>query len=334
VSNPPPRRPGEVVVSASIAFDYLMSFGGSLADHILPEKTHVISVSFLVETMRKYRGGVGGNICFNLALLGTQSTLLGAVGSDFGPYRAEMERMGVDLGCVLEFEDQLTASAFMIADMKSNQIASFYPGPSEEARQIDARVLGDQARYTLLGATGPETMRKHTAELGQARGKLIYDPAFQIIILSDDDLRAGIDAAWCVVGNDYEFAMIERKTGLTIDAIADRCELVVVTYGEKGSELRQNGRCVKVPAAPTIGVKDPTGAGDAYRAGLIKGLLLEQQLEVVGRIAGLTAVHAVEHVGPQEHSFEIDQFIDRFDRSFPDMTGTVTADMFARIWQA
>src|SRR5687768_11576466 len=127
-----------------------MSFGGSLADHILPEKTHVISVSFLVETMRKYRGGVGGNICYNLAMLGAQPTLLGAVGSDFGPYRAEMQRMGVDLSSVLDFEDELTASAFMIADMKNNQIASFFPGPSEEARAIDVRPIADQARFALL----------------------------------------------------------------------------------------------------------------------------------------------------------------------------------------
>lgn len=309
-----------------------MSFGGSLADHILPEKTHVISVSFLVETMRKQRGGVGGNICYNLALLGVQPTLLGAVGSDFEPYRVEMERIGVDLSHVLGFDDHLTASAFMIADMKSNQIASFYPGPSEEAQAIDARALGDAARYTLLGATGPETMRKHAREFGEARGRLIYDPAFQIIILSDDDLRTGIDAAWCVIGNDYEFAMIERKTGLTINQIADRCELVVVTYGDRGSELRQNGRCVAVPAAPTVGVQDPTGAGDAYRAGLIKGLLLDQELEVVGRLAGLTAVHAVEHVGPQEHTYGVDDFVARFDRSFPEMAGAVSADMFARFW--
>jgi adenosine kinase len=333
VSIPSSGKPGEVVVSASIAFDYLMSFGGSLADHLLPEKTHVISVSFLVESMRKQRGGVGGNICYNLALLGAQPTLLGAVGSDFGPYRAEMERMRIDLSHVLEFDDHLTASAFMIADMKSNQIASFYPGPSEESVAIDARPLGDAARFSLLGATGPETMRKHTLELGQSNGRLIYDPAFQIIILNEDDLKAGIDAAWCVIGNDYEFAMIERKTGLSIDAIAERCELVVVTYGEKGSELRMNGCCVRVPAAPTLGVKDPTGAGDAYRAGLIKGLLLEQELEIVGRIAGLTAVHAVEHFGPQEHVYTVDEFVERFDRSFPDMTGAVTADMFARSWQ-
>jgi adenosine kinase len=330
VPNQSNSDPGEVVISASIAYDYLMSFGGSLADHILPDKTHVISVSFLVDSLRRYRGGVAGNICYNLSLLGVRPTLVGAVGSDFGPYRQDIEALGIDTSELLQCDDHLTASAFMMADMKSNQIASFYPGPAEHAQQIDAKALGDRVPYALLGATGPETMRKHTRQFGEASCKLIYDPAFQIILLTDEDLTEGIDCAWAVIGNDYEFAMMERKTGLSIDAIAERCEMVVVTYGEHGSELRMNGCCVRVPAAPTRGVKDPTGAGDAYRAGLIKGLLLEQSPEIVGRIAGLTAVHAVEHVGPQEHQYTPDEFVHRFDEAFPDIAGALTADMFAR----
>ena len=319
-----------VVISASIAYDHLMSFGGSFADHIIPDKTHVISISFLVDTLRKQRGGVGGNVAFNLALLGQPSTLVGAVGSDFGPYRREMESLGVDLTHVLELEQELTASAFMMADLKSNQIASFYPGPSERAEAIPVRPLGDKAAYALLGATGPETMRRHTLDLGESAARLIYDPAFQVIILSDEDIRSGIERAYCVIGNDYEFAMIEQKTGLTVDAIAERCELVVVTLGEQGSELRSRGRVVKAPPAPVDFVKDPTGAGDAYRAGLIKGLLLEQRLEVVGRIAGLTAAYAVEQVGTQEHTHDAHQFITRFDQSFPDFAGTLNEEQFAR----
>ena len=172
-------------------------------------------------------------------------------------------------------------------------------------------------------------MRRHTRQLGEAACRLIYDPAFQIIILSAADLQEGIDGAWAVIGNDYEFAMIEQKTGLTVDAIAGQCELVVVTFGEHGSELRQSGRVVRVPAAPARQVKDPTGAGDAYRAGLIKGLLLEQNLEIVGRIAGLAAVHAVEQVGTQEHTYEPFEFVGRFDAAFPDWAGALSVEQFA-----
>jgi adenosine kinase len=318
------------VISASIAYDYLMSFGGSLADHIIPDKTHVISVSFLVDSLRKIPGGVAGNICHNLTLLGVRPTIVGAVGNDFGPYRQQMEEAGTDTSQILQFDDHLTASAFMMADMKSNQIASFYPGPSDYAAQVDGVALGNGVPYALLGATGPETMKKHAREFGAATCRLIYDPAFQIILLSAEDLITGIDGAWAFIANDYEYAMLERKTGFSIDDVAERCPLTVITYGEQGSELRQAGTVAKVPAAPTTGVKDPTGAGDAYRAGLIKGLLLETDLEIVGRIAGLTAVHAVEHIGPQEHSYTPAEFVCRFDRAFPEKAGALTAEMFER----
>jgi adenosine kinase len=330
VSEPISGANGEVVISASVAFDYLMSFGGSLADHIIPDKTHVISVSFLVDSLRKIHGGVAGNICYNLALLGVRPSIVGAVGSDFGSYMAEMIENGIDTSQLLVFDDSLTASAFMMADQVNNQVASFYPGPSDRAATIDGKALADAVPYALLGATGPETMKKHAREFGASSARFIYDPAFQIILLSGAELKDGLSGAWAMIGNDYEFAMLERKTGLSIDDVAQQCELTIVTYGEKGSELRQNGSTVRVPAAPTIGVKDPTGAGDAYRAGLIKGLLLEQDLEIVGRIAGLTAVHAVENVGPQEHRYTPAEFVDRFNTAFSDMAGALTADMFAR----
>jgi adenosine kinase len=173
-------------------------------------------------------------------------------------------------------------------------------------------------------------MKKHAQEFAASSARFIYDPAFQIILLTGDELKEGISGAWAMIGNDYEYAMLERKTDLTIDDVADQCELTIVTYGEQGSELRMNGRTVRVPSAPTTGVKDPTGAGDAYRAGLIKGLLLEQDLEIIGRIAGLTAVYAVENTGPQEHRYTPDEFVARFDSAFPDMSGALTAEMFAR----
>lgn len=315
-----------VLISASIAYDYIMSFGGSFADHIIPDKTHVISVSFLVDTLRKQRGGCGGNMAYSLALLGTRSRLVGAVGADFGPYRETMERLGVDLSALIEVEDQATASAFMMADRRDNHIASFFPGPSDLAARIDAGRLADGAEFALVGATGPDVMRLHAEQLGRANCKLIYDPAFQIIILTADDLLAGIDAAWGLIANDYEYAMIERKTGLTVDDLERRVELLVVTYGEEGSELRQNGRRVRVPAAAARVVQDPTGAGDAYRSGLIKGLLLGKELDVVGRMAGLTATYVVEQVGTQEHAYTPAEFVDRFDRSFPEFAGAVTVE--------
>lgn len=317
------------VVSASIAYDYIMGFGGSFADHIIPEKAHVISVSFLVDSLRKQRGGVAGNICYSLALLGESSHLVGAVGNDFGPYRIAFEELGIGLDYVVQDDAYLTASAFMMADLKSNQIASFYPGPGSLTASIDLTEIGNTSRFGLVGPTDPDVMRLHTRQLGASSCRLIFDPAFQIILYSADDLAEGINAAWCVVGNDYEFAMIERKTGLTVADIAAQKDLVVVTYGESGADFIVHGDAVRIPAASARQVIDPTGAGDAFRGGLLRGLLLDLPIEITGRIANLAAVYAVEQTGTQEHFYTREEFVDRFDKSFPDYAGSISASLLA-----
>jgi adenosine kinase len=316
----------DVVLSGSIAYDYIMSFPGSFGDHILPEKTHVLSVSFLVDSLRWQRGGVAGNVAYNLALLGVGSSLVGAVGSDFGPYRAAFDELGIDLSHVIDVEDELTASAFMMSDHRSNQIAAFYPGASNHATDYPIADVARHAQYGLVGAAAPDTMRRHAAEIAKVGCRLIYDPSQQVVALPPEDLVAGFDDAWALIGNDYEFAMIEQKTGLSVEDLIERVELFVITFGDQGSELHQKGRRVRVPAAPAHRVEDPTGAGDAYRAGLIKGLLLGAELEIVGRIAGLTATRAVEFRGTQEHTFTVQEFVARFDQSFPDFAGAIAAE--------
>ncbi len=314
----------EVAVSGSIAYDHIMSFGGSFGDHIIPEKTHVISLSFLVDSLKKQRGGVAGNVCYSLALLGTPSLLIGAAGEDFDTYAETFEALGIDLTNVLRATDSLTASAFMMADQQDNHIASFFPGPASQATAIDALPIGNACRYAIVGATSPEVMTQHAAQFGASAARLIFDPAFQIILLTPEQLVAGMEQSWGIVSNDYEFAMIERKTGLSVRDIAERVELVVVTYGEKGSELISGGNSVRVPAAPVDQVVDPTGAGDAYRSGLVKGLLLGLDLQIAGRIAGLAAAYAVEALGTQAHEYSVPDFLERFDRSFPEFAGALS----------
>jgi len=317
-----------VVVSASIAYDYIMAFPGSFGDHILPDKTHVLSVSFLVNTLKRQRGGVAGNIAYSLALLGERPMLAGAGGADFGPYREAFEALGIDLSLVIDVPSELTASAFMMTDLKDNQIAAFYPGAGGQIAELSVAEAAGQVPYGLVGATMPEAMRRHAHEIAAAGSRLIYDPSQQIVALSADDLTAGIDDAWGLVGNDYEFAMIEQKTGLTIDALKERVSLLVVTYGEQGSEFFSNGSAVRIPAAKTDDVRDPTGAGDAFRAGMIKGLLLEADHAVTGRIASLAATYAVERHGTQEHTYTSDEFVERFERVYPDFAGAIKADHF------
>jgi adenosine kinase len=317
-----------VVLSASIAFDYIMSFPGSFGDHILPEKSTVLSVSFLVESLQRLRGGVAGNIAYNLALLGVRSALYGGVGMDFDTYREVFDRMGVDLSNVIEVPNELTASAFMMADLRDNQIAAFYPGASSHSGGISIANGAAKAEFGLVGAAAPDAMRRHAEEIASAGCKLIYDPSQQIVAISADDLNAGISNAWALISNDYEYAMMERKIGRGADELTSEVELLVITYGEEGSELRRGGKSVRVHAAKVEQVADPTGAGDAYRAGLMKGLLVSEDLEIAGKIGSIAAAYAIEKHGTQEHSFTAEEFVERFEQTYPESTGAVTPDQF------
>lgn len=314
------------MVSASIAFDQIMSFNGSFTDHILAEKAHVLSVSFLIDSLKKHRGGVGGNIAWSLGLLGEPSMLVGSVGEDFSEYRTTLESVGVDTSGVVVVPDDYTASGFLNADMHGNQIVSFYPGAMSASRDIDISEAANAAEYAIVGAHDPEGMMRHVREVAASPARLIFDPSQQIPILTGEQLAEGIDLADVVVANDYEFSMIGRKAELSLDDIERRVDMLVVTYGENGSEIRTGGERVHIPVAPLRGMVDPTGAGDAYRSGLIKGLLMGVDLDVVGRIAAQAATYPIEHYGTQEQQYTIDAFIERFNESFPDYAGRLHAN--------
>lgn len=315
-----------VVVSASLAYDYIMTFPGSFKDHIIPDKTHVLSVSFLVDSLKRRRGGVGGNIAYNLALLGEPPVVVGAAGPDFAPYRHAFSELGVDTSAVLDIPDEFTASCFINSDLTGNQLMAFYPGALSHVRDFGVSDLARRATYGLVGATDPLAMRRHAAEIHESGCRLIYDPSQQIVTLGAEDLLDGIHRAWAFIGNDYELAMIANKTKMTVDELTERVPFVAVTFGEKGSEIRYEGRVVPIPAAAANPLADPTGGGDAYRAGLIKGLLLEVDLAIVGRMAALAATYAIERTGTQEHVYTPEEFTARFDREFPDCAGVLTPD--------
>jgi len=323
-------RASRVLISGSLAFDYIMTFPGSLKDYILPDKIHVLSVSFLFDSLKRHRGGVAGNIAYSLALFGETPVVVGAGGSDFDDYRQTFDELGIDTRLILDVQDELTGSAFMTSDLDNNQINGFYPGASSRAETISVADAARKASIGLVGATSLEAMRRHALEIAAAGCRLVFDPSQQVVAMLAEDLLLGIDAAWAVSGSDYEMAIIERKTGLTVDALADRVPLLVITYGEEGSELRWQGGSIRIPPVPTQRLVDPTGGGDAYRAGLIKGLLDDLPLAISGRIGSLAATYAIEHKGTQEHSYTADEFVDRFNRSFPDMAGQLDPALLAK----
>jgi adenosine kinase len=315
-----------IVISGSLAFDYIMTFPGSFQDHIIPDKAHVLSVSFLFDSLRRYRGGVAGNIAYNFALLGERPALVGAGGSDFGEYRAVFEALGIDTSRVVDVASELTGSAFMSADLAGNQIAGFYPGASYAAAEISVRDLGQRAVFGMVGATTREAMQRHAREFAESGCRMIYDASQQVVSLDADELREGIDQAWGVIGSDYEMAVIERKTGLAVSDLVARVPFVGVTFAEHGSELHFEGRHVKIPAVAAEPLIEPTGGGDAYRAGVFKGLALGLPLEIAGRMGSVAATYAVEQHGSQEHAYTPAEFVGRFESAFPEYTGALEVE--------
>jgi adenosine kinase len=309
-----------ILVSGSLAYDHIMDFQGYFKDHILPEKVHIINVSFLVNSLRKLRGGCAPNIAYNLALLGEKPLIIGTVGHDFADYRAWLDQAGVDTSGIRVIPDEFTASCFITTDKSSNQITGFYPGAMNYAHDLhvgDFNPAGIQV--AIISPNDPQAMVSHVKECQALGVPYIYDPGQQVIFLEGPAMLEAMTGSKAVVGNDYELGIIEKKTGLKPEDLLQYTEMVIVTRGEFGSNLITAERTVEVPVAKEKSVVDPTGGGDAYRAGIIKGLLNGYTLEQMGRVAALSATYCIENYGTQSHSFTPAEFAARYTENFPDV---------------
>jgi adenosine kinase len=314
-----------VVISGSVAFDHIMVFPGHFEDHILPDKIHILNVSFLVDSLDRMRGGVAGNIAYSLGLLRQPVRIVATVGTDFDTYRNELAALGVDTSGVIVVDDELTASAFITTDRADNQITGFYPGAMARAGDYPIVDSLDGVRLAIVSPTAPDAMRRHVRELAESGTKYMFDPGQQIIALPPTSLREGIEDAEILIGNDYEFAMISEKTGLSRDDLIAACPVVAVTYGELGSHIYVDGHRHEIPAVSPRQVVDPTGAGDGYRAGLVAAMLAGLPWEVAGRVGSLAATFVVEVKGTQSHNYSFTEFTNRFDIEFPDHAGALDA---------
>ncbi len=310
----------KVLVSGSLAFDHIMSFQGYFKDHILPEKVHILNVSFLVNSLKKQRGGCAANIAYNLALLGEHPVAVGTVGQDFEEYRGWLEDVGVDTGAVRVIPDEFTASCFITTDKSNNQITGFYPGAMSFAHQLKiAEFNSPEVAMAIVSPNDPEAMISHPRECREAGIPYIYDPGQQVIFLEGVILMDGIKGSRVVIGNDYELGIIEKKTGYTPEQLLEFSEMIIVTKGEFGSTIYTRERTIEVPVAREKAIVDPTGVGDAYRAGVIKGLLHGYSLEQMGRVASLAATYCVEQAAPQAHSYTPEEFEARYKENFADV---------------
>lgn len=306
-----------IVITGSVAYDYIMSFPGYFKDHILPDKIEILSVSFLVDSLKRQRGGCATNIAYNLALLGERPTVMATVGQDFGEYRAWLEHCGVDTSCIQVIPDDFTASFFVSSDLRGSQIASFYTGAMSKAGQVSFRnVAYRDIRFAVISPNDPAAMTAYVRECRELSIPYIYDPSQQIIRLTGEDLLAGTQGAHMLIVNDYEFEMIKNKTGCSDDELASAAGLLIITRGEHGSTIRTPEESFEVPAVVPRRLTDPTGVGDAYRAGIIKGMIHGLSWPVTGRLAALAATYVLEESGTQNHRYTLGEFLARYQETF------------------
>ncbi len=302
-------------MTGSVAFDTIMVFNGRFGDHILPEKTHVLNVAFLVEQLERRRGGTASNIAYSMAMLGEHPLLCAAVGgADFDGFGAALEAEGVDISSVLRCEGIDTATAFITTDLDGNQITAFHPGAMARAAGVDLSVLMGVSEV-IVGADDAQAMALHIEQARTLGARLIFVPAQQIPAMPDDVLRAGLDQAWLIAGNDYELEMIRERTGRSIaDLSAGR--MVAVTKGGDGSEIHGPDGVSVIPPAVVDVLVDPTGAGDAYIAGLVTGLRAGASADVAGRMGSVAAAYVVGERGPQTHHFTAATYSARYAATF------------------
>lgn len=311
-----------IAVTGSIATDYLMTFNGRFADQVLPEQIHRLSLSFLAEEMDRRRGGVAANIAFGMAQLGQRPILVGAVGSDWTDYEAWLSRHGVDTSAVHVSELRHTARFFCTTDTEQCQIATFYPGAMSEARDIELGPIASAAGgldLVVVSPNDPEAMLRHTEEAKALGLRFVADPSQQLSSLDGDRIRTLVDGAELLVTNDYEAALIESKTGWTPEQVLEHVGTRITTHGAKGCVIQRRGEAdVEVPVVPEERKADPTGVGDAFRAGFLTGQAWGLGLERSAQVGTLLATYVLETVGTQEYAIEKAPFLGRLAGTYGD----------------
>ncbi len=308
-----------IIITGSIAYDYLMRFPGRFTDHLMKDHLHQISLSFLVDDMTKHWGGVAANIAYTVALLGLHPRLMGAVGRDFADYRKWLQDAGVDTSAVRQVDEVFTASFFANTDLDNNQIASFYTGAMAYARDYSlADAYNGEPDLVMISPNDPVAMMKLAAECRARNIRFVYDPSQQVPRLSGAELAESMDGAYAMIVNAYEAEIICNKTSQTLDDLRRVIDILVITQGKDGCTIYLNGEKSKINAFPVNEIKDPTGAGDAFRGGFLRGIAAGWPLELCAQTGSLCASYVLEQVGTQNHHFTIPEFIARFRTEYDD----------------
>lgn len=306
-----------VLVTGSLAYDFILTYPGKFQDHILPDKLHMINVSFLVDKVKKQRGGVAGNIAYTMALLGEQARILAAAGHDFEGYNEFLKSHGVVTEDIAIVEDEMTATCFITTDMKHNQFTGFYTGAMSHARELSVTESLKGAQYVVVSPDDPEAMKRHCVEAKAAGATLVYDPSFQVLAMDGEFLWDGARGAKALILNDYEFAMFQEKTGKSIEELHQEIEVLVVTLGEEGSRIMPRGADeIRVQPCVTDQAVDPTGCGDAYRGGFMTGLVNGCGWQECGQLGSVASTFVVEQYGTQSHGYTQAEFASRYQKVY------------------
>jgi adenosine kinase len=304
------------LICGSVAYDTILLFQDRFKNHLLPDKLHMINVSFLVPDMRREYGGCAANIAYGLNLLGDRGFAMATAGDDFAPYRERMISLGLSVDHIKVVDGTFTAQAFITTDLDDNQITAFHPGAMQQAHLNQVADAGPGIALGIVAPDGRQAMIEHAAQFAAAAIPFIFDPGQGMPLFSGEELKAFIRQARWVALNDYEWGMLQQKTGLSIAEVVSQVDALIITRGAEGSTIYAKGQTWTIPCARPQGVIDPTGCGDAYRAGLIHGLLQGLNWETIGRTASLMGAIKIESRGPQNYRFTRAEFDGRYRENF------------------
>lgn len=303
-----------VTVTGSLAFDHIMDYQGKFSDHIMPDKIHQINLSFLVNTLSKQKGGTAGNIAYNLALFKMPVSIVGAVGVDFLDYARFLQSAGVDISQIKTIDNNLTSSAFIMTDKADNQITAFYPGAMDYTHQLSLKKTDTD--FAVISPNNPLAMVNFCRECQKNNIPYMLDPGMQLPALSAEDLKNMLAGTPILIGNDYEIALLKEKLSIDEASLLSQVKILITTLGEKGSRVQTKDQTIEINAGKVSQPVDPTGAGDAYRAGFLTGYSKDLNLEICGQMGSIASCYAVEKYGTTNHKFTIYEFQERYKENF------------------
>jgi adenosine kinase len=307
-----------IVLTGSVAYDYLMTFPGYFREYILADKLEHISLSFLVDSMVKRRGGIAPNIAYTLALLGGKPQVMATVGEDFAEYQTHLEKIGVDTSLMKVIPGVFTASFFCNTDRSNAQIASFYPGAMDYAGELSFHDLAYKPDWVVISPNSPDSMVKYPQECVELGIPYLFDPSQQIPRMTAEELRMGVEGASAMMVNDYEYELIKKQTGMQDNEILKNLNFMVITRGDQGATIFADGDQFCTPIVPTQKIIDPTGVGDAFRGGFLTGFSYGLNWDICGKMGALSATYCLEVMGTQEHEYTPQEFVSRFREHFMD----------------